>query len=376
MLDVSAAFDVVDHERLLQRHEQYFGLSDKALAWMSSYLEGRTQTVAIGDCTSNETDVTSVFPQGSVLGGKKFNMYASPVGNVIKSHNVSYQYYADDGQKYISFNLQNLEDVRSAINTLELSVSDVYSWMTANMLKMNDDKTEVILFAPKRVISQISDLISVTVHESVISPESEVKDLGVMLDSTLSMQRQINRITKSCYYQLRRISRVRKYLTMNSAKILVNALVLSKIDYCNSLLVNLPKYLIKKLQKIQNYAARLVKKLKVRNSVTKHLRDLHWLPVHYRIHFKVALLTYKSLNNLAPVYLKNMLEVYHPVRNLRSSSMGYLSRKRYSTRYGSRAFSIAAPEIWNSLPVEIRKSETLRKFKSNLKTHFFRLAYD
>ena len=375
MLDVSAAFDVVDHQRLLERHNQYFGMTEKALAWMDSYLNGRMQTVCIEGKKSPSCYVTTGFPQGSILGGKKFNMYSAPVGNVIKAHNLEYKYYADDGQEYVTFNLKNIDDVQNAISSLELSLADVYSWMTANMLKLNSDKTEVILFAPKRLISQISVPISVHVHGEDNLPEPVVKNLGVMLDSSLNMQRQISKITKSCYYQLRRISRVRKYLTMQAAKSLVNALVLSKLDYCNSLLVNLPKYLIKKLQKIQNYAVRVIKRVKVRQSVRKHLKDLHWLPVEYRIQFKVALLTYKSLNNLAPLYLKDMLQEYSPVRTLRSSSRYYLTRKRHLNHYGSRVFSVAAPKIWNSLPNDLRKTDSLERFKANLKTHFFRIAH-
>ena len=155
----------------------------------------------------------------------------------------------------------------------------------------------------------------------------------------------------------------------------MNALVLSKLDYCNSLLVNLPKYLVKKLQRIQNYAVRVIKQAKVCQSVRKHLKDLHWLPVEYRIQFQIALLTYKSLNNLAPQYLKDMLQEYCPVRTLRSSSRHYLTRKRRLNHYGSRAFSVAALKIWNSLPNDLRKTDSLERFKADLKTHLLRIAH-
>ena len=139
--------------------------------------------------------------------------------------------------------------------------------------------------------------------------------------------------------------------------------------------MNLPAYLLKKLQKVQNYAARVVKKLRVRDSVTRHLKDLHWLPVEYRIKFKVALLVYKSLNNLAPGYLAQTIQKYQPTRNLRSTSKNLLVRKRFSKRYGHRAFSVAAPEIWNDLPDQVKNSESMQKFKTNLKTHFFSKAF-
>ena len=374
MLDVSAAFDVVDHERLLDRHNKYFGITEKALDWMSSYLKDRKQSVKIESKQSEIQNVESGFPQGSVLGGTKYIMYESPLANLLDSHDVEHHYYADDGSVYTSFMLQNQNEVQNAIIKLELCLSDVYSWMTANMLKMNDDKTEVILFAPKKLLSGINE-ISIRVNSEIVHPKSEVESLGVMLDATLNMKKQIISVTKSCYYNLRNISKIRKYLTQEAAKSLVNSTVISKLDYCNSLLSGIPKYLVKKLQRVQNYAARLVKKSGRRGSITRQLKDLHWLPVLERIQFKVLLVVYKSLNGLAPMYLRNLLDYYNPGRTLRSSNRHLLIERRFSSKFGSRSFTCIAPRMWNKLPLDIRNAESVPLFKTKLKTYFFNKVF-
>ena len=128
------------------------------------------------------------------------------------------------------------------------------------------------------------------------------------MDTNMSMQAQINKITSSCYFHIRKISKVRKYLTVNAARSLMNAYVISRMDYANALLAQLPAYLIRKVQRVQNYAARVINRTGWRDSISRQLKDLHWLPVKQRIEFKVLLVVYKSLNNLAPKYLKDLLK--------------------------------------------------------------------
>ena len=365
---------MVDHQRLLDRQKQYYGIEGKALEWMSSYLHGRTYCVVIGSEKSYSMDLKYGFPQGSVLGGKKFIMYSTPLGNIIIPKNVEHECYADDTQKYLFFKLQDEEALRTAISQMQGSLDNVQSWMTANMLKLNSDKTKMIIFAPKQHLDHLSNTL-LTFDNEEITPLQEVRNLGVQFDATMSMKPQVNAITKSCYTQIRRIAKIRRYLTDDAAKSLVHAYVTSRLDYCNSLFACLPLYLLKKLQRVQNRAARLIRAIPWRASITKHLQELHWLPVTERIKFKVLTLVYKSLNNMAPYYLKTMFNYYRPSRNLRSSARLLLVVKRHRTRYGSRAISNYGPTLWNSIPIEIRKAETLGQFKALLKTHFFRRIY-
>ena len=183
-------------------------------------------------------------------------------------------------------------------------------------------------------------------------------------------------VCKAGFYHLWNIACVRKHLSFESNQILIRAFVTSKLDYCNSLYYGLPNFLIKKLQYVQNSAARLLTGSCKCDHATPILKELHWFPVQHRIIFKILTLTYKTLNNNVPQYLKDLLQPYVPPRNLRSSSMKLLSvQKFYLKTYGARALSISAPTLWNQLPNSIRHSATLEIFKSRVKTFLFKQAF-
>ena len=172
---------------------------------------------------------------------------------------------------------------------------------------------------------------------------------------------------------MRKISCIRKYLSVSATKTLMSAFALSRLDYCNSLLAGLPDNKIMKLQRAQNNAARIVLRKRKRDHATPLLQQLHWLPKRARIEYKIAVLCYLCRNATAPVYLSDLLHTYTPTRTLRSSDAGHLivPRIRLNT-YGKRSFSYIAPTVWNSLPLALRTSSSSSSFKSNLKTFLFR----
>ena len=183
-------------------------------------------------------------------------------------------------------------------------------------------------------------------------------------------------ICKSSYH-LRNISRIRKYISFKTTETLVHAFITSKLDNCNSLLFGLPKNLLDKLQSVQNAAARLITLSHKHDHITPILLNLHWLPVAQRVKFKILLLTFKAINDVAPIYLKELLSKYQPSRTLRSKSKSLLSPKPYNLKsYGHRSFSVAAPELWNSLPLHIKNATNLLNFKSELKSYLFKLAFN
>ena len=166
-------------------------------------------------------------------------------------------------------------------------------------------------------------------------------------------------------------------MTHSAAETLIHAFISSRLDYCNSILYGTTTKTLNKLQYIQNSAARLLTSTRSRDHITPILRDLHWLPIKHRIEFKILLTTYKSLHNLAPSYLSALLVPHAPSRALRSSDAGLLvvPKKVRLKTWGDRAFSVAAPSLWNALPKPIRDAPTLPAFKTALKTHLFRTAF-
>ena len=174
------------------------------------------------------------------------------------------------------------------------------------------------------------------------------------------------------FYEIRKISQMKSVLNKESIKTLVISLVLSRLDYCNSLLAGLSDENIQKLQKVQNYAARLVLGKSKSESATEMLQTLHWLPVKARIEYKIAVLCFNALQTSEPLYLKDLLCPYAPTRDLRSQNSKFLEVPRSKLkRYGDRAFSIVGPSVWNSLPFSLRSACNVAIFKRHLKTYLF-----
>lgn len=247
--------------------------------------------------------------------------------------------------------------------------------MNRNMLKLNADKTELILFASQNNEKHV-ETITIKIGKTEIKQSECVRNLGAFLDSKMNMDKHINTVCRSGYMQLRQIGHIRKYLTTDATKSLVNSLVTSRLDYCNALLNGVPKTILGRLQTLQNTAARIITRTSRYEHINPVLKELHWIPVYHRVEFKVLMLTYKALNDQSPSYIKEMLEIYHPARSLRSQNTNQLVvPKTRTVRYGGRSFSSVAPKLWNALPVSIRNSESVNIFKKRLKTHMFKQVF-
>ncbi len=223
--------------------------------------------------------------------------------------------------------------------------------MKEHHLQLNLAKTE-LLFLPATPTLQHD--FTIQLGSSTISPSASVRNLGVIFDDQLTFKEHIAKTARSC--RLHHIRKIRPFLTEHAAQLLVQALVISRLDYCNALLAGLPSNTIKPLQMIQNAAARLVFNEPKRAHVTPLFISLHWLPVAARIQFKTLMLAYRTTTGWAPAYFHSLLRIYIPSK---SKSL-------------SRTFSFTVPGRWNDLPTPIRTAESLTIFKQQLKTHLFR----
>ena len=374
MLDLSAAFDTVDHSILLARLERTFNISGSVYKWLESYLKGRTVQVCVDGQYSDAREVQCGLPQGSQSGPKRYSDYVFPLSRLIRALLLLYHYYADDAQVGKVCNPRSTEDQREAVQCLEMGISDISDWMFKNRLKLNNSKTEFITFVSKPN-SKFIEITNIQVGSDSVCSVPVVRNLGVLMDKSLSFDQHINHLRKTCFFYLSWIRKVRSYLTPAATKVLVHALIISRIDYCNSLFTGLPQRALNRIQQIMNAAARVITRQPRQSHISSTLRELHWLPIKERCEFKTLTIVYKSLNNSAPVYLTDKLQLYTPSRQLRSIQQELLVVPRYSKQFGKRTFSYIGPELWNKLPINIKRAESLREFKHLLKTHLFVKAY-
>ena len=249
--------------------------------------------------------------------------------------------------------------------------------MIQNKLKINDSKTEFLVLTSSFLMQHFNDL-NITVGNSRIAPSPSARNLGVIFDNHMCLDKQINSIRKSAFFHLRNIGSIRNMLTDDACSQLIHSLVTVRIDYCNSLLYGIPDSTLFRVQSVLNTAARILKKIWVPH-ITDILKDLHWLPIRQRITFKILLLTYQAYHNTAPDYLCELITPYCSARNLRSKDMMLVLPCHPGPRlktYGERCFQFAGPKEWNYLPLLIRESPSIYIFKPPLKTYLFNCAFN
>ena len=188
----------------------------------------------------------------------------------------------------------------------------------------------------------------------------------------MSMQPHVSSVVRGMYANIRRIGKIRHLIDQVTCATLTCSLVLTRLDYHNALLANVPKATLAPLQLAQNVAARQVTRTKKYEHISPDLDSLHWLPVHKRVTYKLLVLVFKALHNAAPQYLLDMLSIYTPARTLRSMDATLLLNvPRCPKAVGERAFLVAGPKLWNSLPDSLRSVPTLQLFKTDLKTYLY-----
>ena len=243
-------------------------------------------------------------------------------------------------------------------------MDEIVKWSYLHFMKINPDKTELLLLRPSTLNNEVV-INGILYQGQCIRFSSQVKNVGVWIDQNLSMEKHINSIVSHCYKILRDISRIKKYLKRKELEQIVHAVIIFRLDYCNSLFVNLNKEELFKLQKVQNSAARLILGKRRRDSARLALYELHWLNVEARISFKILLLVFKVVRGMC-----NMTLTY---KNFNGRPNDYLMLKtpNFKTKYGKRTFEYNGSRLWNALPVNIRVVEDIDLFKKLVKTLLF-----
>ena len=377
-IDLSAAFDTVDHEVLCAVMANQFGITKSALEWVISYLKPRGFKVKCGDNYSSVNDLHFSVPQGSCAGPSFYSMYASTLQYTIPD-DVNIYGYADDHALLDAYVTDIPASENACVRKLEKTLTDINEWMNQNRLKMNNEKTEFIAFGSRQNLAKVTSA-TITVKDVSVPRSSNVRYLGSILDSELNLKKHIGLKTKKAMFNLYKIRNIRQHLEQNVAAKLALSLVISHLDYANGILMGLPKCTLRPLQKVQNMAARVVLGNAATQSATENLRTLHWLPISVRIDFKLLTLVFKCLKGEAPSYLINLL------KNKTSTRDGLRARKNTSfqlevpftrrSTFADRSFSVYAPKLWNTLPDELKTIQTTDMFKKHLKTYLFRIHFN
>ena len=275
---MSAAFDAVDRDILLERFSKSFGITGSAHHWIRSVLTSRTQTVHVGTSTSTAAPVRWSVSQGSVLRLLLYVLYTADVAGIVTSSGLDVHLYSNGTQLHGSCLASDAE----ALSRLVLcSIEAVRLWMASNRLRINPDWFGTRQQLAKRNCDRLSSV------SPTLASDTHVLNLGVILDSELLMGDHISQQCRSCFFQLRRLRAIRHFLTQKSIRMLAHSFICNRIDYCNSVLYGVSRFQLDRLQSILNAAARIISRIPKYSHISASIRDeLHWVPVRFRPEFK------------------------------------------------------------------------------------------
>lgn len=383
LLDLSAAFDCLKHDILLETLNISYGLKEFVLKWMKSYLSNRSFKVVVNRTESGECFLTIGVPQGSILGPLLFILFTKHLEQIANKYGLSLHCYADDCQLYFFFKTLP-GSATTSLHHLQLCLKEIKAWMTDNFLKLNEDKTEIIEIRP--FYAQQKSVTNFDFDGQCLHTQKSAKSLGVYFDEKLNFERQVNETIKALNFRLKNMSRIGSKLDKDTKLTIVKSYILGKLDYCNVLYTGISQSSLNQLQNILNASLRfcygfhsLDRSWRAPGTMQQLMYESHILPVNYRVLYKVALLCHKCINNIAPDYLSDLVKLKEPCssHNLRTNVDKHLLQIKNKPHYKKMeyAFSHFGPTTWNSLPVNIRSIVNINIFKSELKTHYFKQAF-
>ena len=355
LIDYSKAFDTIDHTILLKKLI-HFGFDTKSVTLLMNYLSNRTQYVQVEDKISKTLPIYFGVPQGSILGPILFNIYVSKLPDQIVSNSIQ---YADDTTISRSCKINS---ILQNIKLIENDVKSLSNWSKQNGLLFNNTKLQFIIFWKRRTTFPTDRSFLIKTNGKSIKQEDDVKLLGITLDHNLEWNTQINNLTKSLYGTLQTLKRFKRFTPYATRKTLAESLVLSKLNYCQAVYSDIPKYLLNRLQRVQTCTAGYVIQEYARYNDIIHLK---WLPIEESMQYNLAKYAFKALRTAEwPSYLP--LTTLERRRNLRSSSDGLRVENG-----DPGTFQHQSGYVFNSLPKKIRECEIEFEFNKLARRHYF-----
>ena len=312
-IDLSVVFDTVNHSIMISVLERRFGITNNALKWFREYLCDRSIAVEINGTISSELSLPFSVPQGSCASPVLFNLYISTLYQTLQDQGSGSEVigYADDTSAYKSYPADSLAKESATVKGLELDIELTKQWMAENRLKMNDTKTEYVVFGNNVQLAKCHHQ-GIRIGEETILKSNKITLLGVHLDMQVTLKEHIKLKSAKVAYNLHTIHELWNLLSRDTTKSLFYAIVSSHMDYCNSVMAGLPMETLKPLQRIQNLAAKLVCRRDCWDSAMEALKSLHWLNIEDRILFKVLCIVYRCVNKQGPEFLNEMFNIKEP----------------------------------------------------------------
>ena len=377
-IDLSVAFGTVDHEILEQVLQNQYGITGTVCQWYKTYIRPRGFKVNIQNEYLDEIELPFSVAQGSCTGPYLFILYYSTVKYTVP-RTITLPGYSDDHALKNTFNAKIRDDEQRCLLEMEECLKDVNNWMCKNRLQMNNGKTEFIYFGSRQMLS-LCNIEEIDVQGTKINRSDIVRYLAALLDSELNLKKHVTTICAKAMNSINMIKLIRNSLSKEVCQTIVQALVISHLDYANAILIDLPDITIKKIQSVHNIVARLVLGNESNEERSKeNLKKLHWLPIKYRIEFKISCLVHKCIQNQAPEYLRNLLIslAIHRVglRSEIANTLNLTIPKVKRETFAVRAFSVKGPVLWNQLPNWIKAIGDFKSFKIHLKIFYFKKTY-
>ena len=356
-LDLKKAFDTVDHQILLSKLN-YYGIHGKSFKWFQPYLENRTQKCSVNGSLSSSCSLTCGVPQGTILGPLLFLLYINDLPNCLS--NCEPRMYADD--THLTYAGGDLESIQLCLNE---DLTNVFNWLQANKLTLNMTKTEFMLIGSGQRLGTLTASPTTRMNSTQVSQVTSTKSLGVIIDDRLDWHSHIEKLTKKIASGIGCLKRVRHLIPASTLHLLYQALVKPHFDYCDIVWGSCGITLRDKLQKLQIRAARVLTFSSYDADATKLLEFLSWKNLTSQQEIHRVTMVFKCLHGLAPEYLNSKFRWRNSAYDLRDSE-NKLNVPLPRTNYYRKSFSYSGATLWNSLPCDIRNTESLGLFKRKI----------